>query len=407
MNIRYISRAIEPILKKAIAEFPAIVLTGPRQSGKTTLLKHLFMDEYRYVSLELPDVRTASMEDPRSFLEQYKPPVIMDEIQYAPGLLPYIKEAIDENRSRAGQYILTGSQNIMLSQKISESLAGRAVVLRLMPLSWREEDKRIKDPLPWEDSEATENNEGKSFQAAWKRFLRGGYPELVANPERDISLWISGYIHTYFERDVRSLRQVGDLTQFQIFLRMLAARSAQLLNLTDLSNDIGISVNTVKAWISVLEATHQIFILRPYHTNIGKRLVKTPKIYFSDTGILCHLTGIKDTESLSAGPMAGPVLEAAVIAEIIKILTHRGEEPRIYFWRTSTGEEVDIILESGGKLIPIEVKSSATPKPAMGKQIRSFRENLGDMAMPGYLIHPGDIRLPLGDGVTALPLSHL
>lgn len=407
MNIHYIKRSIEPKLKQATAEFPAIVLTGPRQSGKTTLLKHLFMEEYRYVSLELPDVRTASKEDPRSFLKQYKPPVIMDEIQYAPELLPYIKEAVDADRSRSGQYILTGSQNIMLSQNISESLAGRTAVLNLMPLSFREEDERTKAPLPWEDKESGKEKEGKAFQAAWKRFLRGSYPELVADPDRDINLWNSSYIHTYFERDVRSLRQVGDLTQFQIFLRMLAARSAQLLNMSDLSNDIGISVNTVKAWISVLEAAHQIFVLRPYHTNIGKRLVKTPKIYFSDTGILCHLTGIKDTESLAAGPMAGPVLETAVLGEIIKILTHRGEEPRLYFWRTAAGSEVDIVFEKEGKLIPIEVKSSATPKPAMAKQIRSFREDLGESAMPGYVIHPGDIKLPLGRGVTALPLAQL
>lgn len=184
-------------------------------------------------------------------------------------------------------------------------------------------------------------------------------------------------------------------------------RSSQLLNLSDLSNDIGISVNTVKAWISVLEATHQIFILRPYHTNIGKRLVKTPKIYFSDTGILCHLSGIKDTDSLAAGPMSGPVLETAALGEIIKILTHRGEEARLYFWRTAAGSEVDIVLEKERKLIPIEVKSSATPKPAMAKHIRSFQEDLGDIAMPGYVIHPGEVSLPLGGAVTALPLAKL
>ncbi len=403
----YIKRSLEPVLKKAAGDFPVIVLTGPRQSGKTTLLKRLFGDEYRYVSLELPDIRLASIEDPRAFLDQYRPPVIIDEVQHAPDLLSYIREAVDANRSRAGQFLLAGSQDILLSGNISDPLAGRAAVLRLMPLSWREEDGCPSARLPWEKTGGRKKRIGTVFQAAWSRFLRGGYPELAVDPKRDVQSWHSSYIQTYLERDVRSIRQVGDLTQFQIFLRILAAHSTRLLNLADLSRETGVSLNTVKSWISVLEATHQVYILRPYHADTGKRLVKTPRVYFSDTGILCHLTGIRDPGSLAAGPMSGPVLETAVLGEILKTLVHRGSKPRLYFWKTSAGSELDIVVEYNGKLVPIEVNSSATPRPSMGAPIRSFRADIVRRVLKGYVIHPGDIDLPLGVGVTALPLAKL
>ncbi len=404
---RYIPRSLEPVLKKAASEFPAVVLTGPRQSGKTTLLKTLFADNYGYVSLETPDIRASAIEDPRGFLEMHRPPVIYDEVQYAPGLLPYIKERIDGQRHLAGQYLLTGSQNLLLMEKITESLAGRAAILRLLPLSAREAAGNPHALLPWETGASPGMTSGGSYQDIWRGFLRGGYPELAANPERDISLWHASYVQTYLERDVRSLRQVGDLSQFQAFLRALAARSAQLLNLTDLARDLGVAVNTVRAWLSVLEATYQVFVLRPYFANVGKRLVKTPKVFFTDVGTLCYLTGLKDPQHAAAGPMAGPILETAVLSEILKRLTHRGDDPRIYFWRTASGSEVDMVVEAGDRLVPIEVKLSATPRPAFAKAIKTFREDLGTKVMPGYLIHPGEIRLPLGSDVTALPLREL
>jgi predicted AAA+ superfamily ATPase len=404
---RYIPRSLEPVLKKAASEFPAVVLTGPRQSGKTTLLKTLFADNYGYVSLETPDIRASAIEDPRGFLEMHRPPVIYDEVQYAPGLLPYIKERIDGQRHLAGQYLLTGSQNLLLMEKITESLAGRAAILRLLPLSEREAAGNPHALLPWETGASPGMTSGGSYQDIWRGFLRGGYPELAANPERDISLWHASYAQTYLERDVRSLRQVGDLSQFQAFLRALAARSAQLLNLTDLARDLGVAVNTVRAWLSVLEATYQVFVLRPYFANVGKRLVKTPKVFFTDVGTLCYLTGLKDPQHAAAGPMAGPILETAVLSEILKRLTHRGDDPRIYFWRTASGSEVDMVVEAGDRLVPIEVKLSATPRPAFAKAIKTFREDLGTKVMPGYLIHPGEIRLPLGSDVTALPLREL
>ena len=407
MITNYLQRSLEPIVKRAVREFPSVLLSGPRQSGKTTLLKHVFGAEFRYISLELPDVQAFAKEDPRGFLAANPSPVIIDEIQHVPALLPYIKDRIDNERQRVGQYILTGSQNLLLLEKASESLAGRVAVLRLLPMSNREIEGRPETLLVWERENTSRTDSESGHLDLWANFLRGGYPELASQPDRDLQLWHSSYIQTYLERDVRTLRQIGDLTQFQIFLRMLAARSAQLLNITSLSRDIGVAVNTIKAWLSVLEASYQIVILRPYFANIGKRLVKTPKIYFSDVGTLCYLTGLKDPEHAAAGPMGGAILETAVLSEILRTLTHRGVDPQIYFWRTLAGTEVDFVVKTNAKVVPIEVKLSATPRRSMATSINTLRQDLGHAALQGYVLHPGTARLPLGSNSMALPYADI
>jgi hypothetical protein len=402
----YIERTLERVIRRAAREFPVVVLTGPRQSGKTTLLKHLFAKNHRYVSLEAPDVWAAAAGDPRGFLESYPPPVVFDEVQYAPALLPYIKERVDADRGRAGQYILTGSQNLLVVQGITESLAGRAAMLRLLPMSYREVSGIPHASLPWE-RRTSPRRKGPVYEKLWESFLRGGYPEMVANPKRDAALWHASYVQTYLERDVRSLRQIGDLGQFQLFLRALATRSAQLLSLADLSRDLGIALNTARAWLSILEATYQVIVLRPYFANVGRRLVKTPKVYFGDVGTLCYLAGLRDPAHAMAGPMGGAIMETAVVSEIVRTLTHAGREPQIYFWRTSTGTEVDLVVDTGTELIPIEVKLSTTPNRNMAKGIEAFRRDFGKRAAKGYVVHPGDVKLPLGPDASACPFAEL
>jgi predicted AAA+ superfamily ATPase len=406
MESTYIKRALEPVLEDASSEFPVVILTGPRQSGKTTLMLHLFADRYRYVSLELPDIRASASADPRSFIKMYPPPVIFDEIQYVPDLLPYIKERVETQQEICGQYLLTSSQNLLVREKISESFAGLAALFRLLPLSWRETARQSQVALPLE-LKKTARSRSLSYLDLWKGFLRGGYPELAVHKEHDVTLWHADYIQTYLEKDIRTLRHVGDLTLFKNFLRALAARSAQPLNLTSLARKLGIAVATVKAWLSLLEATFQVIILRPYHTNIKKRLVKMPKIYFTDVGNLCYLVGLREPEHAAFGPMGSVIMETAVLSEIIKMFVHQGLKPRVYFWRTSAGTEVDFVMETGTELIPVEVKTSAKPRPAMTSSIEAFHEALGHRATSGYIVHAGKDRFTFGSDVIALPFAEL
>lgn len=355
-------RTISKLLRKVIKTFPSLILTGPRQSGKTTLLKSEFEDMYDYASLENPDVRLRAKEDPIGFLGQFSKPVILDEIQYVPELLSYIKSLIDENR-KPGKWILTGSQNFVLMQNVSESLAGRAAILTLMPFSVAERLGQGEDSVSVDKLLSINNFDTKNKKLDIAEVIfRGNYPEIASNLKVDRQIWNGSYITTYLERDVRNLKQVGDLGQFEIFLRACAIRTGQILDLSSIAREIGVSFTTVKRWLSLLETGYQVYLLYPYYRNIGKRLVKRPKIYFSDTGLASYLMGINSAESLITSLSFGSLFETMVVTDFLKRYLHYGQMPAMYYLRTQDDLEVDLIIENEEKLNLIEIKSSSTIK---------------------------------------------
>lgn len=359
-------RLVQKTLLKTVKTFPVVILTGARQTGKSTLCKSLLGKSHDYVSLEDPDQRRIALEDPRTFLKNHPAPAIFDEIQYAPELPSYLQGIVDADRRRAGQYILTGSQNFLMMQKVSQSLAGRAALLALYPCSVEEIDGK----------KASLRSEPATV-ADW--ILRGGYPELRARPELDRRTWCGSYIRLYLERDVRQLLNVGDLQTFERFLRLIAIRTGQILNLSDLARDSGVSVPTAKRWISVLEASYQVYLLPPFFANLSKRLVKSPKIYFGDTALASYLMGIHDPEVLLQGPFLGPLFETAVVLEHLKWASFQGETPSLSYFRTKDGTEVDLMIEEGATLHAREIKSARTFGAAFAKNM---------LAAEGWLKRP-------------------
>lgn len=367
-------RAIRATLDKAIKTFPAVVLTGPRQSGKTTLFKTLFSETHRFVSLENPDVRLRVKDDPHAFLKDHPAPLMLDEIQYCPELLSFIKTHIDEHR-KAGQYLLTGSQNFALMQGVTQSLAGRTAVLSLLPFSLSErldDGDTALDATRWMKIFSSDVYPPRNCKIPLgELILRGHYPEIASHKAVDRKLWCSSYISTYLERDVRNLAQIGDLNVFERFLRSCAVRTGQILNMSELSRDLGISMPTVKRWLSVLEASYQIYLLYPYYRNIGKRLVKAPKLYFIDTALASFLLGLHDQETLTGSPYFGNLFETFVVTDILKRFYYSGEnKPPLYYLRTRDGLEVDLVIESAGHLFLFEIKSSMTMTPKFAEPLR-------------------------------------
>jgi predicted AAA+ superfamily ATPase len=384
--VRYVPRALEETLRRAMRTFPAVLLTGPRQSGKTTLLRERFGHSHHYVSLDRPDIRQRALADPVTFLEENGVPAIIDEIQHVPELLSYVKERVDVDR-RPGRWLLTGSQSLALMRGVSETLAGRVAVLTLDPLSVTElpghatsggVDQRLARVFGEERSLPRRTLVGPHSRAHW--LLRGAFPEVRLRPRVDRRLWLASYVQTYLERDVRDLLRVGDLTSFGRFLTLVAARNAGLLNLADLGRDAGVTGPTVRSWLGVLEATQLVYLLRPHHASLGKRLVKSPKLYLLDTGLATHLLGLHTPESVLHGAYAGPLLETAVVAEWIKLFRQGGEEPPLSFWRSSGGEEVDLVVERDDRLYGIEVKATATPAPQHAAALGRWLERSGPRA---------------------------
>ncbi len=367
----YIPRLLEERLRHAARSFPAILLTGPRRAGKTTLLRHLF-PKARYVLLEDPDVVARVRADPHSFLEELGRPAILDEIQNAPEILNYVRTLIDRAPSRKGDWFLSGSQEAPLMQGVTESMAGRAAVLELLPLSHREHPR-----------------------VSW---FRGGYPEVLARP-RAASLWFQSYLQTYLERDVRAISAIRDLATFRRFLSLLASRNGQILNKTDVAAPMGVSVPTITQWLSILEVTAQIILVPPYFENFGKRLTKSPKLYFLDSGLVSHLLGIETEKALVRSPFAGAIFEGFLASEIAKEQASAGRRREIYFFRDEQGLEVDFVVPVGpAKLLLLEAKATRTLRPEMAGPIVRL-----SAAVKNYALESAVVGLPpRGEPLSAL-----
>lgn len=335
----YIKRILEKKIKQLSKIYPVVTVTGPRQSGKTTMVKKIF-PEKKYISLENLDNKTFAKNDPRGFLKTYKNGVIIDEAQNVPELFSYIQEIVDTNK-KPGEFILTGSQNFLLMEKINQSLAGRIAITTLLPLSSEEIGEKIKK---------IELNQ---------LMPKGQYP-IIYEKKIDANEWYQNYIKTYIERDIRLMKNITDLHLFQKVIKLCAGRIGQVLNLTSIANDCGVSHNTIRGWISILEASYIIFLLYPYHENFNKRLIKMPKIYFYDTGLAASLLGIENNSKFDINPFKGGLFESFVISEIIKKEYNKGQTPNTYFWRDQTGHEIDCLYENKRKKYAIEIKSAKT-----------------------------------------------
>ncbi|MBI3118914.1 MAG: ATP-binding protein [Candidatus Hydrogenedentes bacterium] len=359
----WIDRNIVVSLKKAFEQFPVVVLTGARQTGKTSLVRRLF-PEASYVTFDIPREADAARLDFSGFLKAHPAPLIIDEVQYVPEVLRHLKIAVDR-RKQPGRFLLTGSQHFAVMQGVTESLAGRCAVLSLPTLA------------------LSELNLTGGLADVDNYIWRGGFPELWQRPDLDRELWLGSYVATYLERDVRNALLVGNLRDFDRFLRAVAIRAGQLLSLSELARDVGIAANTAKNWLSILEASQQIFLLGPYHVSLGKRLIKSPKLYLADTGLLCYLLGFSDWTAVAQSPLWGAVWENLVISEVRKYYLNRGQRPPLWFWRTIQGDEVDLLIELGPRRFKaVECKTAAEIGPRSLKGFTALERLYGPESLP-------------------------
>ena len=379
-----IRRTLQQYLLRDARLYPVLTLTGPRQSGKTTLARATF-PQHRYYSLEDPDQRIFALEDPRGFLDQLDGPVILDEAQRVPELFSYIQSRVDADGS-TGRFVLTGSQNFLLMDRIVQTLAGRCAVLHLLPLS-RAELEGQAQPVP--ETPAALFAGRKTQLQLWQTLYTGFYPR-IHDQRIPPAIWLPDYVQTYLERDVRSLVNIGNMDAFERFLALCAGRVGQVLNCAALANDCGIAVDTAQRWISVLKTSFVVFLLPPHYRNFNKRLIKSPKLYFYDTGLACYLLGIKDPQVLPTHPLRGPLFENYQIAEAAKAFHHHRQKPPLYFWRDRTGHEVDLLVEQGSALYPIEIKSGQTISSDAFTALTWWSRTAGQDLANASLIYGGD-----------------
>jgi len=363
MKFKYIHREIEKILLKTVKQFSIVAITGPRQSGKTTLIKNILSD-YNFISFDDPLNREKALSDPLFFLESAGEKAILDEIQYVPQLLSYIKIIVDNNRDKKGLFVLTGSQQFTLMKGVTETLAGRVALLKLLPFSKSER----------ESVAALRNKASNTLKDFIHFSFQGGFPELNLNSKIEKEIWYASFLQTYLERDIRAIYDIGSLREFQRFLKILASRCSQILNLSHLANDVGVAVNTIKKWVSILEASGIIYLLYPYYKNLGKRITKTPKVYFLDSGLVCFLVGLETKKHLINGPLAGGLFENYCIQETVKTFYNQGKTPPIYYLRTHNQLEIDLIIEKNMKIYPFEIKFTKTPNIGMANPVERFKK---------------------------------
>lgn len=377
-----INRSAETRLIKLSKTFRSVAVVGPRQSGKTTLCRKVFPGK-PYISLENPDILEFARSDPRGFLAQYRSGAILDEIQRAPYLFSYLQQVLDETKKK-GLFILTGSNNFLLQENITQTLSGRIAYLQLLPLSLKE----LKAA-------------GKLQSGYSSHILQGGYPEVITKKIQAAD-WYTGYISTYVERDVRQLKNISNLSLFGKLLRLCAGRTGQILNHTALSNDCGIDQKTVASWLSILQSSYIIYLLKPYHTNFNKRIIKSPKLYFYDTGLACSLLGITHTKQMAAHSAKGPLFENMIVTELLKERLNKGATDNLFYWRDKTGNEVDLLLDQAGKLTAIELKAGETISSDFFKGLNYF-SSLYPKKMEQWLVYGGKEKQKRSNGIIVKP----
>ena len=405
----YIARHIEKTIEKSFAAFPAVLITGPRQVGKSTLLLNRFKN-IPNVTLDNPLQLLSLRQDPVEFFKLHGSPLILDEVQRAPECFSVLKYMIDSDR-RAGMYILTGSQKYALMKGVSESLAGRIGMIDMLGLSQREinEDPFNRPFLPTSDYLFERHPKmAPSIQNLWERIHRGSMPELYANENMDWEQYYAAYVDTYIDRDVRQLGSVGDTLAFTQFMTALASRTGELLNAASLARDVGVDGKTVKRWLSILQASNIIYLLQPFSLNINKRIIKTPKVYFTDTGLVCYLCRWLTPETLANGAMAGSLYETFIVSEILKSYYNAGREPDLYFFRNTDGQEVDLLFYRDGKLYPVEIKKTSSPNVKDAKHFGTLSTFFPSLEVSeGGIICNADDLLPLGQNFKIIPFRFI